>query len=93
MISYKKSLSIVFLLFSVSMLQAQDVVTMLLSKGDKSYNDLQYSNALAYYRQAYVRASKSATPSSKKEDASVISHKPRDISAFFMDLISGMQQR
>ncbi len=69
MISYKKSLSIVFLLFSVSMLQAQDVVTMLLSKGDKSYNDLQYSNALAYYRQAYVRASKSATPSSKKEDA------------------------
>jgi outer membrane protein OmpA-like peptidoglycan-associated protein len=68
MISYKKSLSIVFILFSVSMLQAQDVVTMLLSKGDKSYNDLQYSNALAYYRQAYVRASKSASLSSKKED-------------------------
>jgi|GEM_PF-5966455 len=68
MISYKKSLSIVFFLFSVSMLQAQDIVTMLLSKGDKSYNDLQYSNALAYYRQAYVRASKSATLSSKKED-------------------------
>ena len=67
MISYKKSLSIVFFLFSVSILQAQDVVTMLLSKGDKSYNDLQYSNALAYYRQAYVRASKSASLSSKKE--------------------------
>lgn len=69
MIAYKKSLSIVFFLFSVSMLQAQDIVTMLLSKGDKSYNDLQYSNALAYYRQAYVRASKSTTLSSKKEDA------------------------
>jgi outer membrane protein OmpA-like peptidoglycan-associated protein len=41
---------------------------MLLSKGDKSYNDIQYSNALAYYRQAYVRASKSTTLSSKKED-------------------------
>jgi outer membrane protein OmpA-like peptidoglycan-associated protein len=68
MISYKKSLSIVFFLFSFSMLQAQDVVTMLLSKGDKSYNDIQYSNALAYYRQAYVRASKSTTLSSKKED-------------------------
>lgn len=67
MISYKKSLSIVFLLFSVSMLQAQDIVTMLLSRGDKSYNDLQYSNALAYYRQAYVSASKSAALSSKKE--------------------------
>ena len=69
MISYKKSLSIVFFLFSVSMLQAQDIVTMLLSKGDKSYNDLQYSNALAYYRQAYTRASKSASVSSKIEDA------------------------
>jgi len=68
MISFKKSLSIVFFLFSASMLQAQDIVTMLLSKGDKSYNDLQYSNALAYYRQAYTRASKSATLSSKKED-------------------------
>ena len=50
------------------MLQAQDIVTMLMSKGDKSYNDLQYSNALAFYRQAYVRASKSTTLSSKKED-------------------------
>jgi outer membrane protein OmpA-like peptidoglycan-associated protein len=69
MISFKKSLSIVFFLFSASMLQAQDIVTMLLSKGDKSYNDLQYSNALAYYRQAYTRASKSTTLSSKKEDA------------------------
>lgn len=68
MISYKKSLSIVFFLLSVSLLQAQDIVTMLLSKGDKSYNDLQYSNALAYYRQAYARATKSATLSSKKED-------------------------
>jgi len=68
MISFKKSLSIVFILFSASMLQAQDIVTMLLSKGDKSYNDLQYSNALTYYRQAYTRASKSATLSSKKED-------------------------
>ena len=68
MISYKKSLSIVFFLLSVSLLQAQDIVTMLLSKGDKSYNDLQYSNALAYYRQAYSRASKSAILSSKKED-------------------------
>ena len=68
MISYKKSLSIVFFLLSVSMLQAQDIVTSLLLKGDKSYNEMQYSNALAYYRQAYVRASKSATLSSKKED-------------------------
>ena len=68
MISYKKSLSIVFLLLSVSMLQAQDIVTSLLSKGDKSYNEMQYSNALAYYRQAYVRASKSTTLSSKKDD-------------------------
>ena len=68
MISYKKSLSIVFFLLSVSLLQAQDIVTMLQTKGDKSYNDLQYSNALAYYRQAYVRASKSATVSSKKDD-------------------------
>ena len=68
MISFKKSLSIVFFLFSASMLQAQDIVTMLLSKGDKSYNDLQYSNALTYYRQAYTRASKSTTLSSKKED-------------------------
>jgi outer membrane protein OmpA-like peptidoglycan-associated protein len=68
MISYKKSLSIVFFLLSVSMLQAQDIVTSLLSKGDKSYNEMQYSNALAYYRQAYVRASKSTTLSSKKED-------------------------
>ena len=68
MISYKKSLSIVFFLLSVSLLQAQDIVTSLLSKGDKSYNEMQYSNALAYYRQAYTRASKSATLSSKKAD-------------------------
>lgn len=51
------------------MLNAQDVVTMLMSKGNKSYGELQYSNALTYYRQAYGKAEKSVAGSSKKEDA------------------------
>lgn len=69
MSSYKKLFTIAILLFSVSKLNAQDIVTMLMTKGDKSYSELQYSNALGYYRQAHAKAEKSVVPSPKKEDA------------------------
>ena len=66
MIANKKSLVVFCLLLASSFLNAQDIVSSLVSKGDKSYAQLQYSTAVQYYKQAYSNK-KAAAAGSQKE--------------------------
>ncbi len=66
MIANKKSFVVFCLLLASSFLNAQDIVSSLVSKGDKSYAQLQYSTAVQYYKQAYSNK-KAAAAGSQKE--------------------------
>ncbi|MEY3433172.1 MAG: hypothetical protein RL131_1108, partial [Bacteroidota bacterium] len=60
MISIKKSLTVVLLLCVAATIHAQDKSSSYSKKGDKHYALLQYSSAVAYYKQGYSVASESA---------------------------------
>ena len=66
MIVNKKSIVVFCLLLVSSLLNAQDIRNPLVSKGDKSYAQLQYSAAVQYYKQAF-NAKKSAVSADQKE--------------------------
>lgn len=53
MITNKKSIIILCLLFISSFLNAQDIISAITKKGDKAYARLQYSSAVEFYKQAY----------------------------------------
>ena len=66
MIINKNSILSICFLFVSSLLNAQDIVSVLISKGDKAYARLQYSSALDAYKQAYQNK-KSTIAEAKKE--------------------------
>jgi outer membrane protein OmpA-like peptidoglycan-associated protein/tetratricopeptide (TPR) repeat protein len=67
MIANKKSIVVFCLLLVTSLLNAQSKISPLVAKGDKSYAQLQYSNAVQFYKQAII--SKKAPQAADQKDA------------------------
>jgi outer membrane protein OmpA-like peptidoglycan-associated protein/tetratricopeptide (TPR) repeat protein len=66
MIANKKSIVVFCLLLVASFLNAQSKTSPLVSKGDKSYAQLQYSSAVQYYKQAIVSKRANLTADQKE---------------------------
>ena len=67
MIANKKSIVVFCLLLVTSLVNAQSKISPLVAKGDKSYAQLQYSNAVQFYKQAII--SKRAPQAAEQKDA------------------------